>query len=204
MKRRDFQENSVCLSKGNIFGKPALYRVNGEGHAYIVKDVQEKPFFFRWTLGLWLIQKEWKIYSRLAGIEGIPRAMERIDRFAFAMEFIPGRPLGRGEALLPSFWPALERVLREIHERGVVHLDLRHKGNILISSHGEPFLIDFNSSFSFRKRGLLQRFLFPLLRRIDYGGLLKLKERVSPDLMTPEEQSFLRRFNRLRKLWIFN
>ena len=204
MKRKDFQENSACLSKGNIFGKPALYQVNGAGHSYIVKDVQEKPFFFRWTLGLWLIQKEWKIYSRLAGIKGIPRAAERIDRFAFAMELIPGKPLGRGEALPSCFWPALEKVLHDVHARGVVHLDLRHKGNILISPEGEPFLIDFNSSFSFSEGGFLRRFLFPILRWVDYGGLLKMKERVAPDLMTPEERSFLKRFNRLRRLWVFN
>jgi serine/threonine protein kinase len=95
-------------------------------------------------------------------------------------------------------------VLKEIHSRGVVHLDLRHKGNILVSEKGLPFLIDFNSSFSFKENGFFHRFFFPILRWVDYGGLLKLKERVSPSLMTTEELSFLKRFNRLRKLWIFN
>jgi predicted Ser/Thr protein kinase len=155
-------------------------------------------------LGLWLIHKEWKIYSQLKGVNGVPQAIERIDRFAFAMEFIPGKPIRRGEILQPSFYSQLEQVLGEIHQRGVVHLDLRHKGNILISDKGEPFLIDFNSSFSFKKKGFLRRFLFPVLRWVDYGGLLKLKQRASPSLMTSEELSFLRRFNRLRRLWIFN
>jgi len=170
----------------------------------MVKDVGSKSLFFRWTLGLWLIQKEWKIYSRLAGIKGIPRPVERIDRFAFAMELVPGRPVKRRENLPPSFWPDLERVLREVHARGVVHLDLRHKGNILVSTDGKPFLIDFNSSFSFKGKGLLRRLLFPMLRWVDYGGFLKLKGRVSPGLMTNEEKVFLQRFNRLRRLWVFN
>jgi RIO-like serine/threonine protein kinase len=203
VKREDFK-NTESLVKGNAFGKPDLNRVELEGRTLMVKDVGRKNLFFRWTLGLWLIRKEWKIYSRLAGIQGIPKAVERIDRFAFAMEFVPGRPVKRGEALLPSFFSDLERVLQEIHSRGVVHLDLRHKGNILLSGKGEPFLIDFNSSFSFQEEGLLHRFLFPVLRWVDYGGLLKLKERVSPTLMTPEELCFLKRFNRLRRLWIFN
>lgn len=203
MKREDFQ-NSSCLMKGNAFGKPDLHRVEVAGRTLMIKDVRRTNLFFRCTLGLWLIDKEWKIYSRLAGIQGIPKAVERIDRFAFAMEFVPGRPIGRGETLPPSFFSDLERVLREIHARGVVHMDLRHKGNVLLSERGDPFLIDFNSSFSFKEKGVLHRFLFPLLRRVDYGGLLKLKQRVSPALMTPEELSFLKRFNRLRKLWIFN
>lgn len=203
MKREDFQ-NSSCLMKGNAFGKPDLHRVEVAGRTLMIKDVRRTNLFFRSTLGLWLIDKEWKIYSRLAGIQGIPKAVERIDRFAFAMEFVPGRPIGRGETLPPSFFSGLERVLREIHARGVVHMDLRHKGNVLLSERGDPFLIDFNSSLSFKEKGVLHRFLFPLLRWVDYGGLLKLKQRVSPALMTPEELSFLKRFNRLRKLWIFN
>jgi serine/threonine protein kinase len=190
--------------KGNAFGKPDLHRVEVAGRTLMVKDVRRMNLFFRWTLGLWLIDKEWKIYSRLAGIQGIPKAVERIDRFAFAMEFVPGRPIGRGETLPASFFSRLERVLGEVHGRGVVHLDMRHKGNVLLSERGDPFLIDFNSSFSFKEKGVLHRFLFPLLRRVDFGGLLKLKQRVSPALMTPEELSFLKRFNRLRKLWIFN
>jgi serine/threonine protein kinase len=202
MKREDL-EHSVPLVKGR-WGKPDLSRVEGEGRTLMVKDVWRRNLFLRWTLGLWLIHKEWKIYSRLKGVQGIPQAVERIDRFAFSMEFIPGRPIQRGETLQPSFFLNLEQMLEEVHQRGVVHLDLRHKGNILISEKEEPFLIDFNSSFCFKDKGFFRRLLFPILRWVDYGGLLKLKERVSPSLMTPEEISFLKRFNRLRRLWIFN
>jgi len=170
----------------------------------MIKDVGRKEFFLRWTLGLWLIQKEWKIYSRLVGIKGVAQPIERIDRFAFAMEFIPGRPILRGESLPPSFFYELERVLGDIHERGIVHMDLRHKGNILVSEKGEPYLIDFNSSFAFKEKGFLRRYLFPLLRLVDDGGLLKLKKRIAPALLTSEELAFLKRFERLRKLWIFN
>lgn len=203
MNRKEIENKSVCLTQGK-FGKPDLYRVEVEGRSLMVKDVRKRNFFLRWTLGLWLIQKEWKIYSRLAGMKGVPQPIGRIDRFAFAMEFIPGRPLSRREALPPSFFSDLEQALKDLHARGVVHLDLRHKGNILVSEKGELFLIDFNSSMAFKKKGILRRYLFPLLQWVDYGGLLKLKKRISPSLMTPQEDSFLKWFDRLRKLWIFN
>src|SRR4030043_465081 len=93
MNREDFK-HSIPLVKGG-FGEAVLNQVKAGEHTLMIKDVRGKPFFFRWTLGLWLIQKEWKIYSRLAGIKGIPHPVKRIDRFAFAMEFIPGRPLQR-------------------------------------------------------------------------------------------------------------
>jgi serine/threonine protein kinase len=203
MRREAIEKRLVCLTQGT-FGKPDLNQVDVEGRSFMVKDVRRKSFFIRWTLGVWLIHKEWRIYSRLAGMKGIPQPVERIDRFAFAMEFIPGRSVLRGELLPSSFFSDLERVLGEVHRKGVVHMDLRHKGNILVSEKGEPFLIDFNSSFAFREKGFLRRYLFPLLRWVDYGGLLKLKKRTSPSLMTPEELAFLKRFDRLRRLWIFN
>jgi serine/threonine protein kinase len=203
VNRKEIEERSICVAKGT-FGKPDLNQVDVEGRSLMVKDVRKKNFLLRWTLGLWLIHKEWRIYSRLAGMKGIPQPVERIDRFAFAMEFIPGRSVLRGELLPSSFFSDLERVLEEVHRKGVVHMDLRHKGNILVSEKGEPFLIDFNSSFAFREKGFLRRYLFPLLRWVDYGGLLKLKKRISPSRMTPEELAFLKRFDRLRRLWIFN
>jgi len=204
VKREDFKDSPCHQNKRRAFGKPDLRRVEEGGRVWIVKDVGEKNLFFRWTLGLWLIHKEWKVYSRLAGIKGIPQVGDRIDRFAFAMEFVPGGVIHRGESLPFSFFPELERILREIHSRGVAHLDLRHKGNILVSEKGEPYLIDFNGAFCFKKKGLFCRYLFPLLRWVDYGGFLKLKERVSAFAMTPGEVTFLTRFNRLRRLWFFN
>jgi RIO-like serine/threonine protein kinase len=203
MKREDFHTIET-ISKGNAFGKPDLNKVEVKGRTFMVKDVRRRSLPLRWSLGLWLIHKEWKIYSRLVGVEGIPKPIKRIDRLAFAMEYVPGRPIERGESLSDTFFNDLERILRELHARGVVHMDLRHKGNILVSERGKPILIDFNSSFSFREKGFLRRFLFPLLRWVDYGGLLKLKQRVSPASMSPEELAFLKRFNLLRKLWIFN
>ena len=202
--RREDLINAIPLVKGNAFGKPDLKKVEVDGRTLIVKDVRRKSFLVRWSLGLWLIHKEWKIYSRLVGVEGIPMPIERIDRLAFAMEYVPARPIERGEPLPDIFFKDLERILKELHSRGVVHMDLRHKGNVLVSERGKPILIDFNSSFFFHEKGLLRRFLFPLLRWVDYGGLLKLKQRVSPSSMTSAETAFLKRFNILRKLWIFN
>jgi predicted Ser/Thr protein kinase len=203
VRREEFQIVET-VSQGNAFGKPDLNKVEVEGRTLMVKDVRRKSFPLRWSLGLWLIHKEWKIYSRLKGLEGIPMPIKRIDRLAFAMEYVQGRPVERGESLPDTFFNDLERILKELHARGVVHMDLRHKGNILVSERGKPILIDFNSSFSFHEKGLLRRFLFPLLRWVDYGGLLKLKQRVSPASMTSTELAFLKRFNILRKLWIFN
>jgi hypothetical protein len=204
VNREDIEQNAVCIARGNAFGKPDLSQISVGDQILVIKDVGKKNLLARWTLGLWLIRKEWKVYIRLKGMRGVPKAMEKIDRFAFALEFVKGRAIERGETLQASFFFDLERMIEEMHSRGVAHLDLRHKGNILVSDEGRPVLIDFNSSFCFKERGLLLRFLFPILKWVDEGGLLKLKERIAPSLMSPEESSSLKRFNRIRRLWIFN
>jgi len=203
MERKELESCVVSSIQRGLLGKPDLVLVKQGDQPLIVKDVKKKNFFYRWTLGLWMIHWEWKIYCRLNGIRGIPRSVNRVDRFAFAIEFIPGQPIHREAVLPPHFFAELERILKEVHARGVVHLDLRHKGNILISETGDPVLIDFNSSLCL-KNGLLLRFLFPVLRWVDRGGLLKLKQRVAPSSMTAGELESLKRINRLRKLWIFN
>ena len=203
MTREDLKD-SVLFAKGNVFGKPDLKLIKAGDRTLMVKDVKEKPFFFRWTLGLWLIRKERNIYLRLRGITGIPNGGEQIDRFAFIMDFVEGKAIERNDALSASFFSRLEEILKEIHSRGIVHLDLRHKGNILVSHRGEPYLIDFNSSLSLGRKGILKTLLLPLLMQVDRAGFLKLKERVAPSLLTSEELSSLQKLNRFRKLWIFN
>lgn len=204
MNREDIERSVVSPFGKKSRCKPDLYQVTVNGRTFMVKDVRHKNFIVRWTFGLWLIAKEWKVYSRLAGVRGIPQPIERIDRFAFAMEFTPGRKIRRNESVAPDFFSTLARIVEEIHSRGVVHLDLRHKGNILVSDRGEPIVIDFNGSLVFRKGSLAHRLLFPILRRVDRGGIVKLKQRVSPELLTEEERAFAKRFQWLRRLWFFD
>lgn len=203
MERNDLKDGVTSQLQRGRFGKPDVFLVStGEGPV-VVKDVGNRHFIFRWTLGLWSIRREWRIYARLKGIPGIPQPLKRIDRFSFSIEFIPARPVQRGGGVPSSFFRDLEQILKGVHGRGVVHLDLRHKGNILVSETGSPFLIDFNSGI-YIGNGWLRRFLLPLFQWIDHGGVLKLKWRVAPSSLIPEERRVLNRLNLLRKLWVFN
>lgn len=204
LNRKWLEKTSKTLIKTGSPFKPDLYRIEINNKIITIKDIYHKNLFYRFTIGPLLIKKEWNIYQRLSGIKGIPKVFGRIDRFAFSMEYIQGREIRRNDNLPNSFFNALEKTIEEIHSRGVVHLDLRHKGNILVNEEGNPFLIDFNSGFYFKEKGFFRRLLFPIFAKIDYGGFLKLKKRVSPLLMTAEEISFLKKIDRWRRLWIFN
>ena len=120
------------------------------------------------------------------------------------VEYIEGDPLKRGDPRLhnPTFLSRLSRLIEGLHARGVVHLDLRHRGNIMINKEGEPYVIDFNGSFYLGGNALGRR-LLPLFKKVDAFGLLKVKQRVTPNLLTRQERIRLRWFGLLRRLWIW-
>ncbi len=189
----------------NILGKPDIRLVEIDGKRAVHKDIRDKASIIRYTLGSWLINREYRIYRRLAGCPGVPRLHGRPDRWSILVEYVEGESLKRGDPRLldPGFFHRLYRLIEAIHARGVVHLDLRHKGNIMITDQGEPYVIDFNSSFYFGGNALGRRFL-PWFKRIDLFGLVKLKQRVAPHLLTEQEKAQLRWFGLMRRLWIFN
>jgi serine/threonine protein kinase len=60
-----------------------------------------------------------------------------------------------------------------MHARGVVHLDLRHQGNVLVGDDGAPVLLDFGSALVFAPNSRLARVAIALLGWIDRGALRK-------------------------------
>ena len=111
----------------------------------------------------------------------------RVDRVAlpadwapaFALEYRPGLPVSRSHAerFPPSFAAELESAIRGLHARGVVHLDLRHRSNVLAGDDGRPVLIDFGSALHLRPGGWLGRWLLPALASFDRRALTKWRRR---------------------------
>ena len=52
------------------------------------------------------------------------------------------------ERITPEFLCAFEALLDAVHARGVVHLDARGTGNVMIRPDGSPGLIDFQASLT--------------------------------------------------------
>ena len=82
-----------------------------------------------------------------------------------------------------------------MHGRGVVHLDLRQKKNIVVAGD-RPYLVDFANALQGRLTGKL--------RAIDVSVLLKFKQRNFPLLVTDEDREVLKNHKFLRKFWIFS
>jgi len=194
LTRAELGRQTSELLRAGRYWQPDLVLVQWQGRRYVVKDYRARPPLYRWSVGALATCRESKNYRRLAGLPGIPAFGGRIDRYALAVEFIPGRNADRftqGE-LPAAFFPELRTIIQGVHDRGVVLGDLRNSKNIMVTEQGRPVLIDFSTGFG---RGgwwnPLQRWLYRIFEQDDFLGVAKLKRRYAPELMTDEERRAL-------------
>jgi hypothetical protein len=136
----------------------------------------------RW-LGRLLAAREAGFMDRLRGIQGIPRSLGRVVCGGRPLEHAVSRAWVSGHALAPNeqvntgFFPAFRRILAAVHARGVAHVDLHKRENILVDDNGDPWLIDFQISFALPQRNRLAAralgCVLRMLQRCDEYHLLK-------------------------------
>ena len=179
----------------------------GEG-PLVVKDFGTKSAWVR-LLGRVQIAREAAAYRWLDGVAGLPAFLGRIDAHALALEKVDAAELAKIRDRFPleerrRLWERLRERVEALHARGLVHLDLRGRENVLVRPDGGIVILDLAGAVRTRPGGLLHRLLFPLLAPTDRAALLKWKDLLIPGERTPEDEAFDRRFRRWRRLWPFN
>lgn len=194
--------DDILRDKGG-FLSPTIRRVDWHGRPAVMKDFRTRNLVTRRVLAPALVRREFAILRHLEGVPGVPRAYAVVDGAALVTEFIDGRHIGKfrpGE-LPDATFRQLEETVRGMHARGVAHLDLRQRKNILVAAR--PYLVDFANAVRVGPASPL-RPLFPRLKRVDESGLLKFKARHWPHLLTDADRAFLKRHRDLRSWWIFS
>jgi RIO-like serine/threonine protein kinase len=186
----------VLRDKGG-FLSPVVSVVDHEGRPAVLKDYRGKNAVTRGLLAPSLVKREFTVLRHLEGIPGIPRAYAIVEKRAFLLEYIEGKTINKFKAgeLPDRVYERLVDTVRAMHERGVVHLDLRQRKNILIAGE-RPWIIDFANAMKGK--------LSAKLRSIDESALLKFKQRNWPHLMTDADREVLKSHKFLRKFWIFS
>ncbi len=173
----------ICkvLNVGNA-RNPDVYLVEYAEQKIVVKDFAPRAAWVRASIGPWLLRREVRAYRALAGHFAVPALLGEIDALAFAVEYRPGRHISRRlrGKVTPEFVGELTRAIEEMHARGVVHFDLRHRSNVLAGEDGHPVLIDFASALCLKPQSLAARILLPLLVSTDRSALKKWKIRLAP------------------------
>lgn len=205
-RRADLESERVEVLHAGRAIKANLLRLDlGEG-PIVVKDFGQKAWWVRFA-GRVQIKRELRAYRRLAGVEGVPALLGRVDPYALAIEYVEGHPIGmdldRG-ADGPARLRALSEVVSRLHRRGVLHMDLRATENALVRDDGKVVVVDFAGAVCLRPGGLLHRLLFDKLAMTDRSALLKWKGLLGAGPLSDEENAFLERHRRMKKWWPFN
>jgi hypothetical protein len=84
-----------------------------------------------------------------------------------------------------------------MHNRGVIHLDMRNRRNYGIDAQGNPFIIDFASSLYIPWVPLRRT-----LAKLDWMGFVKVKAKIAPDLLSDKEERQYHLGNTLSSMWL--
>ncbi len=202
LSREPAAEDFLQRAKG--FLKAEVYLTHLDGRTVVCKDYRRYAGTPAALIARWLVRRELKMLSRLAGWTHAPRAIARVSPLALAMEYIPG-PLLSDAQLDPAAHPGLCQqlilVVQQLHQRRMAHNDIR--GSNVILRDGIPVLIDFTSAVRLPRlpgtAGVMR-----MMRRFDLRHSLKLKQRTLGLPLRPREARLLMRSGRLNqvlRLW---
>jgi hypothetical protein len=200
--RADLPSAQRELLRDGRFANARVERVHIGGADWIFKDFSSRAFIVRHTVGRFLLGREVRALQRLQGIAGIPDRAFRVDAFAMAARFVPGRTLARvdGAQVTTPYLVALENLLQQVHARGLVHLDTRGGGNLLMLPDGAPGIIDFHAALSTRWMPVGLRRWF---NGMDMSGVYKKWLQWQPDTLGEARLADFERSTRWRKYWVF-
>ena len=188
------------LNKGK-WGNAVVYLYEGSGCKWVLKDFSSRSWLVRNTIGRYMINKEMSALATLTGIAGIPTGAFRLDDYCACYHYVEGQTLRDcKEPLSADFFVQLEGVVKCMHAKGLAHLDLRYRRNILVTDDMHPAIIDFQSGVHLDK---VPRIFHDLLRDVDISGVYKHWKRFSPETMGVEREKRLDDIMRFRKFWIF-
>ncbi|WP_443743288.1 RIO1 family regulatory kinase/ATPase domain-containing protein [Sutterella sp.] len=198
--RREFEALPRDLLRDGRSANACVWRVRACGRSWTVKDFSRRSWYVRTFVAPLLIRRELATLVRLRGVDGVAQAVFRLDRSAIAMEYAEGTAICDVDPkrITPDYLRRLEALIAAIHRRGVVHLDLRGGGNVIVRPDGTPALIDFQTALF--TEGLPAR-LVRMLEALDFSGAYKKWLRYQPAAMGPARRTALKRVNRLRRLW---
>jgi len=123
------------------------------------------------------LEREYAAYQRLHGVKGVPACYGLLARQYLLMEFIDGVPYRQASWQDRDSWfAALLEIIQAFHARGVSHGDLKSKTNLIAGVDGNPYVIDFGTTFV-DKPGFhpVNNYLFKYSKQLDINAWVKHK-----------------------------
>jgi hypothetical protein len=172
---------------------------DGRGRLLVLKEsVMRLPPGVRVPpLAALLARHEAALYRRLEGIRGVPRLVAIPGPESFLREWVEGETVRDTPRIPDGFFADLERLVGEVHARGVAYVDFAKEENVLVGEDGRAWLVDFQISLA--REGPL-RALVGRLQREDLYHLSKMRLRRRPDEAVPADRLRVEGRGRLGRL----
>ncbi len=188
--------------RGSTKTRSNIFRRGYQGYVYLYEDKDRRLIIkapMGWGLGRLLrrvmLRNEYRVYSRLCGVAGVPRCYGLVDGCYLVLEFIDGVPVRSARITdRDVFFKALLNLIKELHKAGVAHTDLKKKDNLLVVEGHTPCVIDFGVAV-IRKSGFapLNRYLYNLASKFDFNAWVKLKYDGKYEDMVDEDRKYFNR-----------
>ncbi len=170
----------------------------------VIKDLSPMRPFARSLFGRRMLRREARALAYLDGFALVPKLIEKVSEDAIAIEFVNSIYLRKKLARhrKPAVFASLKEAVRGLHERGVVHFDLRQRKNILVRRDDRVMLIDFESALVLG-RSSFGKWATRIFSPIDRYAVLKWQAKFLPMMLSKAERRSHERFQRVRQLWFF-
>jgi predicted Ser/Thr protein kinase len=182
--------------------RPDLRLVDWNGERAVMKDWGNARLLLR-PHARRCLAREWRALQALDGVPGIPRPLERLPD-AIVVSHVEGVPFGRKRVPREErrrFFDALEACVARMHARGVLHLDLRQRRNILYAPDGSASVLDFEAALTVDPASAWGRLVLRLIGPIDRLAVLKHRERYAAWTLAPGEQRLAKVMRISRWAW---
>ena len=170
----------------------------GSKRRVVIKDLRQRPLWFRVLAGRALLRREWRALCALKNVDGVPLPVARPDADCIVMEWCAGTPIENlPDGEVPDGTVArLGVLLDEMHRRGVTHGDL-HGFNILVDENGNVSLIDWATACVFGAKAKLlkisgaKKWTWEEWKALDERAFAKIKLTHEPAGITARQRDLI-------------
>lgn len=194
--------NNLSLMNEGEYLNAAVFRYSDGELDLTIKDFSTSPWIFRNTFGKLFVHREGTALRKLNDNHSIAKNIIFLSGCTLAFDFIKGNSLRKlpDKSVSIEYFIELEKNVKKMHKKDIVHLDLRNLGNIIMGDDGYPYIIDFQSYISVK---YLPEKLRNILKGADITGVYKCWNRKCVKSLDEDRQNYFDEFKKIRKIWIF-
>ena len=167
-----------------------LFTIDIDQKTYLIKSANIDKWWSK-SINKWSIKREYNVYKKLKGLNGIPKCYGLTDQGELVLEYIDGGSYRDKQFELDGnhyFFDALLELITSMHNLGVAHGDLKRKDNLIVDQNLKPYLIDFGTAvINNDQSGTSKKIVFNFLRKTDLNAWIKHKYKRSYENISNED-----------------